>query len=284
MFGDFLTNNRLIEPANYCSIVRGTPMVAFGLNTFQFGIYDGSGIVIAQIYHFENNNITFPIKAISFNNFCRGCYLYEYTPQYTYDKNETYERAISQLNIEYNEIRSAYGDDFVFMCMVGQENFFHAFKNSKMGYHYKTYFPLNFIVKAEHHAIAIEGGYVIHFSRGAGADKTEKPVIRLDEFNVLKKASNNKLQKVEYTHDDFNNLFQARCRATWVLAGMLDFETYQLFTNNCEHFACWCKTGYQSSTQLKQGLVDLAVILGSAALKIPNPLMINALRRHLNFL
>ena len=34
--------------------------------------------------------------------------------------------------------------------------------------------------------------------------------------------------------------------------GRLGEEKYNLVTNNCEHFAMWCKTGVSDSSQVKQ--------------------------------
>lgn len=34
-------------------------------------------------------------------------------------------------------------------------------------------------------------------------------------------------------------------------------EGYNLVTNNCEHFAVWCKTGHQRSSQVKRGKSSL---------------------------
>ena len=42
-------------------------------------------------------------------------------------------------------------------------------------------------------------------------------------------------------------------------------EKYNLVTNNCEHFAMWCKTGESVSGQVKQ-IVRFAVVSGVTGL------------------
>ena len=42
-------------------------------------------------------------------------------------------------------------------------------------------------------------------------------------------------------------------------------EKYNLVTNNCEHFAMWCKTGEAVSGQVKQ-IVRFAVVSGVTGL------------------
>ena len=51
--------------------------------------------------------------------------------------------------------------------------------------------------------------------------------------------------------------------------GELGKEGYNLVTNNCEHFAIWCKTGLQESSQVNQ-VLDSIEKLGSL---IPSPIL-----------
>lgn len=278
MLGDFLRHYKHIS--NPIPLIEiGTPIVAIGPVCYQFGIYAGN-CVICQCSKRLTNGISFEIMRISFESFCANNYLYEYTPTYSYNKRIAYNNAVGYIGQKYYEIRSAYGDDFVFLCMVGPESFERAFKNSAMGLHYKMPFRTK-LYKAEHHAIAIEQEYVIHFSRGYDNNRTQDPIIRIDDYHNLQSAFPNQIQRVCYKNEDLNNRFVARNRATWVLRGLLAIDSYKLFTNNCEHFANWCKTGKASSTQVKQALIDTAIIAGSVLAKRPNPYVLYALKRHI---
>ena len=51
--------------------------------------------------------------------------------------------------------------------------------------------------------------------------------------------------------------------------GELGKEGYNLVTNNCEHFAIWCKTGLQESSQVNQ-VLDTIEKLGNL---VPFPIV-----------
>lgn len=52
-------------------------------------------------------------------------------------------------------------------------------------------------------------------------------------------------------------------------------EEYNFVTKNCEHFALWCKTGVEESTQVTSGLVitsSISPLLSPLLLSLINPL------------
>lgn len=273
MLGDFLRSNKLIHPVFYSDIIDGTPIVALCPNRplfLQFGIYLG-GSVIIQEYH--NRSYLGRIRSIPFREFYdygRG-YLYEYVPSFAYDRSKCVYRALDGWRFSSIEgIRSIFGDDFVFYCMVGSDGFCSAFDNSKMGYHYVE--ERRKFIRYEHHAIAIEQNFVIHFNRHQG--ETCKPYISLDPFDDLKKPF-----KVVYEHEDFKNRLETRNKALLVFAGSERFKEYNLFQNNCEHFARWCKTGEHKSKQVTSGMIDIGILIASILAKLPNPYLVKILKR-----
>jgi len=51
-------------------------------------------------------------------------------------------------------------------------------------------------------------------------------------------------------------------RALSVVNGDVPWDEYDLVTNNCEHFACWCKTGQKTSKQVELVGTVVAVAVG----------------------
>ncbi|MDG2471453.1 MAG: lecithin retinol acyltransferase family protein [Pirellulaceae bacterium] len=162
-----------------------------------------------------------------------------------------------------------------------------------------------------HHGIYIGGGRVIHFDstpvrklmgslHGAPPRIVE---VSLADFHEGKPAhirvypSNDDAQKSERTlmsSDRFSdelflepagNLCHPRQQVVDRAKSRLGETGYDLFNNNCEHFAVWCKTGCQRSSQVESarrvgrsgaaGLAAGAAIFRSARL-IPGPYRIMA--------
>jgi len=59
-------------------------------------------------------------------------------------------------------------------------------------------------------------------------------------------------------------------RAQWVMKGAYQWEPYNLATNNCEHFATWCKTGSKTSKQVQ-------VTVGGALLTVAGLALVGGL-------
>jgi hypothetical protein len=95
-----------------------------------------------------------------------------------------------------------------------------------------------------HHGVDCDDGTVIHYS-GELLKRSDPAVQRttLDNF-----AKDGKIETVNYaTCDDPDAVIQ---RAE----SRLNESDYNFFSNNCEHFARWCKTGRAESRQVKRAL------------------------------
>ena len=107
-----------------------------------------------------------------------------------------------------------------------------------------------------HHGVDMGGGRVIHFASANG--KKGDAVIRwasIDEF-----AGSGAVEVREY-----GARFDAQ-ETTMRAQSMVGQSGYDLFANNCEHFATWCTTGEHSSAQVETvasgaGLVGIGVIV-----------------------
>ncbi len=102
-----------------------------------------------------------------------------------------------------------------------------------------------------HHGIALGDGSVIHYS-GEVARKRDA-TIRIDSLKAFRAGG--VVEVVRYGRHDATALVLVRARAR------LGEDGYQLFGNNCEHFARWCKTGESWSEQVR----DVAATGGGVA-------------------
>lgn len=268
MFGDFLRNHEKINKSSLQHIAFGTPIVAkYSSNRYQFGIY-AEGEVIFQRCFKMASLIFFSIEKVSVKRFAINAEIYEYTPQFNYDRSIAYNNASyfyskgkGKAIPALVELRSVFGDDFALICMVGKDSFLEMFHQSKIGQHYQHRFMIGGLFPAMHHLIVVEEEHVIHFSRG---DTLFVPhIIKEDLHEVSNRAFqkwNSKLKKVNSKHEDLNSRIIARNRALLVFAGLIDFGEYNLVSNNCEHFVSWCKTGKSHSKQVQDFFVDVAIM------------------------
>ena len=291
MFGDFLRNHERLDYSDLRYKEPGTPIVIRHSNRmFQFGIYGEDRVIFQRCSHFDSV-IFFSIERCSAKRFCVGGQLYEYTPRYDFDKSVAYDNASYYYQMSQGnaipasvELRSVYGDDFTLICMVGHEVFANAFHHSRMGKHYRHSFRIAGMAPAQHHLLAIEEGFVVHFSRG---DSSGAPQIIIEELDhVIKRAYDrwgSPLIEIIHKHEDTVSHLIARNRALLVYAGFVPFGTYDLFTNNCEHFVRWCKNGKAYSGQVMNFFMDAVSVLTSIMLRNPAPLMARLAQRKLQF-
>lgn len=262
MLGDFWNNKRLLSPNDYVQIANGTPIVAFRdfAPYLQFGIFN-QGEVIMRHYDYATNITRYKKENLEQFHGRFRFQLFEYRPTlYSYDKKESLERARTVNFLEfYKGYGSVFGDDFVFWCLVG-DNFWACFENSKMGRHYKERYKEWKYITLNHHAIAIEQDFIVHFTEERS--QTGKTHIQISPFSDLKNPV-----AIEYNNDNLEQRFITRNRALWAWGKGGDFGGYNILTNNCEHFATWCRTGKSKSSQVRTALVDAA----SAALLIFTP-------------
>ena len=122
-----------------------------------------------------------------------------------------------------------------------------------------------------HHGIDLGNGNVIHFDAGpwrklVSHSTDAPPTIRESSFEQFARGREVQLRLYDLLDDPEVVVRRAKSR--------LGEEGYELFNNNCEHFAVWCKTGQAHSTQvdsvkdaakpLGKGLATAAVLMRSA--------------------
>jgi len=96
-----------------------------------------------------------------------------------------------------------------------------------------------------HHGIHVGGGKVVHYSgfcRGLHRGPVEETTI--EEFADGSTVWVARVSRGKYSGEEVAR--RARSR--------LGENRYRLFTNNCEHFCCWCLHGIGRSEQVRQCL------------------------------
>jgi Lecithin retinol acyltransferase/PspA/IM30 family len=89
----------------------------------------------------------------------------------------------------------------------------------------------------EHHGISCGDGTVIHYYKGNG-----EPVIERTTFETFARGTPIYTKQVPIAYIPDLVVERAESR--------IGERKYDLLTNNCEHFANWCKTGQNTSHQL----------------------------------
>ena len=273
MFTDFYRNlnEGKFVCIDCCQLQNGTPIVSIRNIPpyFQFGIYFNDSVILRE-YVFERKIALY--RVIPFNEFHNnGKYkIKEYIPSmFSYDKGMTLKMAFSHdLKRMESEYCSALGDDFVVECMLG-EAFLDYLESLNIGYHYTGRF--RFVAALTHHAIGIGDGYIIHFDNDKKLKKPQIVLSRLDERNELGFLKY-KFKPLLYEHDNILQRFCARNRAINIWASGKNFEGYHWYFRNCEHFVRWCKTGDKYSEQIKNGWIDLGVLVLSICTR--NPMLV----------
>ncbi len=101
-----------------------------------------------------------------------------------------------------------------------------------------------------HHGVEMQDGWAIHF---ASADGTKSGAaicwVRIEDF-----ASGGEIKVRSY-----GKRLSDGDAGTWA-ASMLGQSGYDIFANNCEHFATWCVAGEHSSTQVEAAVTSVSVV------------------------
>ena len=96
MFGDFLNRGKhgQLDFENIDDLEDGTPIVArYNNREFQFGIY-GEGYVIYQdCWETKAGVLVFSLEQSSIEGFFEDSTVYEYTPDFEFDKKKAYYNA-----------------------------------------------------------------------------------------------------------------------------------------------------------------------------------------------
>jgi hypothetical protein len=128
-----------------------------------------------------------------------------------------------------------------------------------------------------HHGIDCGDGRVVHFDYGPGrkltsALRAETP--RVSEVSLDQFARGRPVNVRQYRVCDSAHVVIARARLR------IGEQCYNVFKNNCEHFAVWCKTGQHQSTQVEAIVealrplpreVGLAAVLVRSSRYLPRP-------------
>lgn len=142
---------------------------------------------------------------------------------------EVRNRAVSSLGLVDTYSFNISGDNLAYWCVTNQP----LQPDSEIfGQHLSVERGI-----IEHHGIGIDGGLVAHINMTQGSVH----IVSFDDF-----ANGNNVKIINYGRSRFD-LTQTRNRAI----NNLGFSEYDLFNNNCEHFAFWCTTGIQHSIQVE---------------------------------
>src|SRR5262245_27520551 len=120
---------------------------------------------------------------------------------------------------------------------------------------------INPIVAYAHHGIDLGDGTVVHWTKPA--DETnrcgparDQQLAEIRHTSLAEFAGSHPVWVREYAHCFDSETVVARALA---LVGQ---RGYDLADNNCEHFACWCKTGRHHSQQVNDVVAVVAGALG----------------------
>lgn len=98
----------------------------------------------------------------------------------------------------------------------------------------------------EHHGIDCGNGTVIHYSKA-----TETPTVSRTSYVTF--SWDNPVYTKQYAVSFIPDVVVERAESR------LGEQRYNLLSNNCEHFATWCKTGKNESRQLADYGIEIAV-------------------------
>lgn len=99
------------------------------------------------------------------------------------------------------------------------------------------------IVPYRHFGIEVENNNVIHFHANSFHQRKNSSIVKAPMEDFL---LGGKKQILHYTRDGFSRDIVVN-RAYSALGNST--QRYSIYTNNCEHFAYWCATGSNYSTQ-----------------------------------
>lgn len=202
---------------------------------------------------------------------------YDTYTTFAYDDIQKYRgqqivsRALTQIEYSDESIHFTTSQNFVEWCITGErlkedkwEWHVHHIRAARTGY--------------DHHGIYLgkfEGvDVVIHYSGFAKAfDKGEIEITTLDEFRGDSKC----IYVVDYPDSEkIYGKFEIIDRAF----SKLGENEYHLFSNNCEHFACWCITGKSNSAQVEKvrsTTVNTLITLDGLGIAAVSPLTLHSL-------
>jgi hypothetical protein len=114
--------------------------------------------------------------------------------------------------------------------------------------------PLGGGLAYTHHGVDLGDGRVVHYSGEPTSAEPGRVVIsRMEDFLLGGKAS---VRRYKSALSREETVRRALSR--------LGEEKYNIVTNNCEHFATWCRTGESGSKQVAKVAVKVGKLLGGS--------------------
>jgi hypothetical protein len=117
-----------------------------------------------------------------------------------------------------------------------------------------------------HHGIDIGKNRVIHFTGEPGRKKDAS----IEETSLEEFLNGGKIKIVKYS-ECFNPQ-----ETVEIAKKFLSESGYNLFWNNCEHFARYCKTGEKKSEQVKDALAGTGASLGSGGAAVSSIFLVKS--------
>lgn len=281
MFGSFIQSRRAIQAGE--EILPGIPIVALlnatdfeqkgTIDAMRFGIYDGTGhVFFRKSFQFSiekaHEKLQYEVLAVSMSSFCpEGWTLYTYSEKDAVGTPaDVLRRAQHRLHEQGYGYAGITGDDFVYECLTTRTLWSYLEAHPEVGSHIWT--PLNYtltdilreigvqktfqfpdIFKLRHHGLRMEHDTVIHFARRA--DDMENR-LRIDSYADFLKTTPDAPDggEVKGGGRSITSRLIARNAAIGILLHRHLWGKYNLFTNNCEHFSTYCRSGIRCSEQV----------------------------------
>lgn len=103
----------------------------------------------------------------------------------------------------------------------------------------------------DHHGLYIGNGEVIHYS--GFAEVFDKGAIEITSLAEFEQGNGSKVKRhYVYIYDSDERIERA--------VSKLGEDSYNLFSNNCEHFVNWCFNGFKTSSQVNNAAATTAVL------------------------
>lgn len=285
MLGHFLTGHEPVADAG--QLTPGTPVAAVtapealeqtGLvESIRFGVADRDSVIYCAPSPGTPGSPYYQVKRCSTSEFCNGGSLYTYSLQTASDPCETLLRAQSCVGQAYRGLRSYIGDDFVYECATGCSMLDYMRNHPGVGTHLQTPLKVTLgtliwfatgqdyigegklplgkvnpeLYELTHHGIRIEGQQMIHFAACRTPDGSNQ--IKCDSVDTFRYMTSEQgyCGEVKYPNVNAETRLRARNLAIYVLTHRSEHGTYNLLTNNCEHFCHYCMEGNKTSPQVK---------------------------------
>ncbi len=277
----------------------------------RFGIVDADQTIICRCCESENiEEPKFIVKKLPEEKFAgNGMRLYTCPTESAKALDMVLYTARVNVGLESYHLCSYPGDDFVAECLSGLEVEQMAEKIPAAGQHWWT--PLKMTLREglnwldwktpagwlpeaadvqvfdqTHHGIAIEGGQVIHFSTRRVPDgKNSIKADSQEEFLDIGSGTENTGGPVKYKVETVEQRLKSRNRAVWVFCHAAAWGSYDLATNNCEHFSRYCRVSKKESRQVIGATMEaIALLMDLIPKAMPYNLVLTALSLLLKYL